>query len=208
MQGRCCGTRCADDCIIGCELEADARRVMAVVPKRCNRFGLTIHPAKTAVSAFQKPPSRDPSARGTGTGDLLGLTHYWAKTRRGYWVIKRKTVRKRLRRFMRAIWTWCREHRHAPWHEPYRSLCAKLRGYSRTMVYVATARCLKRSASIPSGRGATGEADAATRATSTGRRVSMPSIANCRYQNPGSCTTARRARDSKVMRQTGCRLLG
>jgi RNA-directed DNA polymerase len=129
MQGRCFVTRFADACILGCELEADARRVMAVLPKRFNRFGLTIHPEKTAVIAFKKPPSRAPSARGTGTCDFLGLTHYWATTRRGDGVIKRKTVRKRLRRFMRAIWTGCRENRPAPLQEQYGTLCSQLRGY-------------------------------------------------------------------------------
>jgi RNA-directed DNA polymerase len=102
---------------------------MAVLPKRFARFRLTMHPEKTAFIAFKQPPSREPSARGTGSFDFLGFTHYWAKTRRGYWVIKRKTVGKRLRRFMRAIWTWCRENRHAPLQEQYRTLCLKLRGY-------------------------------------------------------------------------------
>ena len=156
MKGRCVVTRFADDCIIGCELEADARRVMAVLPKRFNRVGLTIHPEKTAVIAFKQPPSRAPSARGMGTFDFLGFTHYWAKTRRGDWVIKRKTVRKRLRRFMRAIWTWCRENRHAPLQEQYRTLGSKLRGYYQYYGIMATSRCLKRSTSIPSGLGATG----------------------------------------------------
>ncbi len=76
------------------------------------------------------------------------------------------------------------------------------------MVYVATSRGAKRSASRPSGRGATGSAGAATRATSTGRSVSMPYGTHFRCQNPGSCTTSSGARDSKVMRQTGCRLCG
>jgi len=129
MKGRCFLTRFADDFIIGFELEADARRVMAVLPKRFNRFGLTIHPEKTVLIEFKKPSSRDPSAKGKGTFDFLGFTHYWAKTRRGYWVIKRKTIRKRLRRFMKAIWTWCRDNRHEPLNEQYRTLCAKLRGY-------------------------------------------------------------------------------
>ena len=102
---------------------------MDVLPKRFHRFGLTIHPEKTVLLAFQRPPSRAPSARGKGTFDFLGFTHYWAKTRRGYWVIKRKTVGKRLRRFMKGIWTWCRENRHAPLNEQYRALCAKLRGH-------------------------------------------------------------------------------
>jgi hypothetical protein len=129
MQGHCFLSRFADDCIIGCEREADARRSMDVLPKRFTRFRLTIHPEKTALIAFKRPPSRDKSAGGTGTFDFLGFTHYWGKTRQGYWVIKRKTIGKRLRRFMKASWAWCRDNRHAPLHEQYRTLCAKLRGY-------------------------------------------------------------------------------
>jgi RNA-directed DNA polymerase len=129
MQGHCFLTRFADDFIIGCEREADARRIMAVLPKRFTRFRLTIHPEKTALIMFKRPPGRDRSAGGTGTFDFLGFTHYWAKTRQGYWVIKRKTVGKRLRRFMKESWTWCRENRHAPLQEQYRTLCSKLRGY-------------------------------------------------------------------------------
>jgi RNA-directed DNA polymerase len=102
---------------------------MDVLPKRFHRFGLTIHPAKTGLRAFQRPPNRDPSVRGKGTFDCLGFTHYWATTRRGDWGIKRKTVGKRLRRFMKGIGTWCRENRHAPLQEQYRALCAKLRGH-------------------------------------------------------------------------------
>jgi group II intron reverse transcriptase/maturase len=128
MKGQCLRTRFADDCIIGCALEADARRVMDVLPKRFARFRRTMHPEKTASIAFKPPPSREPSARGTGSFDFLGLTHSWAKTRRGSWVIKRKTVGKRLRRFMRAIWTWCRDNRHAPLQEQYPTLCLKRRG--------------------------------------------------------------------------------
>jgi len=129
MKGRCFLIRFADDFIIGFELEADARRVMEVLPKRFHRFSLTIHPEKTVLIEFKRPPSREPSAKGKGTFDFLGFTHYWAKTRRGYWVIKRKTVGKRLRRFMKEIWLWCREHRHNPLKEQYRILCSKLRGY-------------------------------------------------------------------------------
>jgi hypothetical protein len=49
MQGQCFLTRFADDFIIGCALEADARRVMEVLPKRFARFRLTIHPEKTRL---------------------------------------------------------------------------------------------------------------------------------------------------------------
>ena len=131
LKGRCFLTRFADDFIIGCESKTDAQRVMAVVPKRCGRFNLPSHPEKTALIACNKPLRREHSARGTGTCDFLGCTHYWAKTRRGYWVIKWKTSGKRRRRCMQGIWTWCRENRHAPLTEQYRMLCAKLRGYYR-----------------------------------------------------------------------------
>jgi group II intron reverse transcriptase/maturase len=129
MKGRCFLVRFADDFIIGFESKADAQRVMAILPKRFGRFNLTIHPEKTAMIAFNKPLRRERSARGKGTFDFLGFTHYWAKTSRGYWVIKRKTVAKRLRRFMKGIWTWCRDNRHVPLTEQYRILCSKLRGY-------------------------------------------------------------------------------
>ena len=121
MPGRGVLRRCADAGIIGFALEADARRVMDVLPKRCARDRLTMHPAKTVWMAFKRPPSRAPSAGGKGSCDLRGLTHSWAKTRRGYWGIKRKTVGKRLRRFLQGIGAWCRANRHAPLPEQERT---------------------------------------------------------------------------------------
>jgi RNA-directed DNA polymerase len=129
-QGRCLLTRCAEDCLSGCERAADARRVMEGVPKRCARFRLTMPPEKTAWRACKRPPSRAPSGGGQGSFDVLGFPHEWAKTRRGYWAIKRQTVGTRRRRFRQALWPWCRAHRHAPGQEQYPTVCLQLRGYS------------------------------------------------------------------------------
>ena len=129
MQGRCFLLRFADDFVIGCELEADARKIMTVLPKRFARFGLTIHPTKTALIAFRKPKAHQGSESGNGTCTFLGLTHYWTKSRRGFWVIKRRTARKRLRRTKKSLWRWCRNNRHAPLQYQYQMLCAKLRGH-------------------------------------------------------------------------------
>ena len=129
MQGRCFLIRFADDFVIGCEREADARRIMDVLPTRFARFGLRIHPTKTALRAFRKPEAHKDSEDGNGTCDFLGLTHSWTQSRRGFWVIKRRTARKRLRRTKKSLWRWCRNHRHAPLQYQYQMLCSKLRGH-------------------------------------------------------------------------------
>jgi hypothetical protein len=67
------------------------------------RFLLTINPDKTRLVPFGRPSFRQEAGKGKGTFDFLGFTHYWAKSRRGTWVIKRKTARKRLRRTLKAI---------------------------------------------------------------------------------------------------------
>ena len=127
-QGRCCVTRCAEDVLRGCAGEADAHRVMDGRPKRVQRFGLPMHPAKTGVRAVQWPPHRAPSVRGKGTCACLGLPPSWATTRRGDGVLKRQTVGTRRRRGMQGRWTGGREHRHAPRQAQSRAVCATLRG--------------------------------------------------------------------------------
>ena len=129
MRGRCFIVRFADDFVIGCELEEDAKRIMEVLPKRFARYGLSIHPEKTRMISFGKPAYRTEVTRGDNTFDFLGFTHYWTRSRRGYWVIKRKTAGKRVRRTIVAMRDWCRRNRHLPLEEQYRILCSKLRGH-------------------------------------------------------------------------------
>jgi RNA-directed DNA polymerase len=129
MQGRCFLIRFADDFVIGCALEADARQMMAVLPKRLARFGRTMHPTQTALMAFRKPEAHQGADSGNGTFTFLGLTHYWTKSRRGFWVSKRRTARKRLRRTKKSLWRWGHTPRHAPLPYQYQMLCAKLRGH-------------------------------------------------------------------------------
>ena len=128
MKGKCFIICYADDFIIGCELGSDAKRIMNVLPKRFNEYGLALHPDKTAVIDFRRPPSKV-KGKGKGTFNFLGFTFYWSKSLRGYWVIKKKTIGKRLSRYMKRLWRWCRANRHEPIKEQYRTLCTKLRGY-------------------------------------------------------------------------------
>ena len=124
--------RYADDFVMGFTHEADARRVLEVLPKRFGKYGLTIHPDKTRLVPFRRPPRRSSGADetgGPGTFDLLGFTHYWGRSLKGNWVVKRKTARSRLTRAIRSIAQWCRRHRHRPIGEQHQTLCQKLRGH-------------------------------------------------------------------------------
>jgi RNA-directed DNA polymerase len=47
--------RYADDAVLLFESEEDAHRVMEVLPKRFERYGLTLHPEKTRLVAFKRP---------------------------------------------------------------------------------------------------------------------------------------------------------
>jgi RNA-directed DNA polymerase len=131
MKGRGVRLRVADDGVIGGAREADARRLMAVRPKRGARFGWSLPPEKTALMGFRKPDTRQGPAPGNGTFDFLGLTHDWTQARRGFWVLKRRTASTRRRRTKKALWRWCRTNRHAPLTYQDQRLCLKWRGHFR-----------------------------------------------------------------------------
>jgi len=134
LSGRACLIRYADDFVMGFEREADARAVLEVLPKRFGRYGLSLHPTKTRLVRFTRPPRQDPP-KGSGSGprpetfDLLGFTHYWGRSLKGHWVIKRKTSRSRLSRAVQAVYTWCRKHRHQEVAQQHRALVQKMRGH-------------------------------------------------------------------------------
>jgi RNA-directed DNA polymerase len=61
------------------------------------------------------------------TFDFLGFTHYWGRSQRGVWVVKRKTANNRLKRALAALAEWCRKNLHAPIKEQHQKLTEKLR---------------------------------------------------------------------------------
>ena len=129
LKRRCFLVRFADDFIVGCELEADARKVLELLAERFKSFALSLHPEKTKLIPFGKPASSVRVDKRNRTFDFLGFTFYWSKVRAGYWVIKKKTVKKRLNRFLRRLWIWCKENRHEPVKGQFIDLSVKLKGY-------------------------------------------------------------------------------
>ena len=126
LEGRAFVIRFADDAVLAFEREEDARRVLAVLPKRLGKYGLQLHPDKTRLVDFR------PSGTGVSGGrsfDLLGFTHYWGRSRKGRWTIKRKTAKGRLASAVRRVGQWCRERRHRPIPEQHAALARQLTGH-------------------------------------------------------------------------------
>ena len=129
LRGAAFPIRFADDIAIVFSCEADARKVMEVLPKRFGKYGLTLHPEKTRLIDFRRPGGGRPEGWKPESFDLLGFTHHWAKSRRGNWVVKQKTASSRFSRSLKAVNEWCRRNRHLSIDEQHEGLVLKLRGH-------------------------------------------------------------------------------
>lgn len=129
LRGKAFLVRYADDFIMGFARKEDAVRVMAVLPKRFEKYGLQIHPDKTRMVEFQKPKEPENPSGGPGNFDFLGFTHYWAKSRKGYWMVKRKTSKKRISRALKRVGDWLRKNRHQAISVQRKTLSQKLTGH-------------------------------------------------------------------------------
>jgi RNA-directed DNA polymerase len=134
LKGRAFLIRFADDTVLCFEREDDARRVLAALPKRFGKYGLALHPDKTRLVPFQTPARRRRKAAvdggcQPGSFEFLGFTHYWGKSQKGNWVIKRKTSPGRFGRALRRVSAWCASVRHRPLREQHADLVRKLRGH-------------------------------------------------------------------------------
>jgi RNA-directed DNA polymerase len=149
LKGRAFLVRYADDFVMGFTCEEDARNVLAVLPRRFGKYGLTIHPNKTRLVPFQRP-GRPPTAAGSPavpqseSFDFLGFTHYWSRSKRDNWVVKRKTAGSRFHRAVKQIGAWCRLNRHRPMAEQHQTLCQKLRGHFAYYGVIGNLCCLSR----------------------------------------------------------------
>jgi RNA-directed DNA polymerase len=131
LRGKAFLVRYMDDGVICFQNEEDARKVLQVLEKRFSKYGLTLHPQKTRLVEFGRQAltkAERMSAR-PATFDFLGHTHISARSRRGKFTIKVRTMKKRLKRSLKAVAAWCKQHRHSPVTEQQLTLNAKLRGH-------------------------------------------------------------------------------
>ena len=130
LRGKAFLIRYADDFVMGFELRSDAERVYRVIFKRFEKYGLSLHPEKTRLVPFG-PPERgcDGRVQQPETFDFLGFTHYWGRSRKGRWCVRRQTSRKRLDRALKRMNEWLRENRHQTLRYQVEKLGLKLKGH-------------------------------------------------------------------------------
>jgi RNA-directed DNA polymerase len=109
--------RYADDIVVGFESEADARRFWDDCAKRFEEFALSLHPEKTRLIAFGRFAAANRAKRGLGkpeTFDFLGFTHICGRSRRGKFLLKRRSRRDRVRKKLKDIKEALRRRMHQP----------------------------------------------------------------------------------------------
>lgn len=103
--GRVSVVRYADDSVLGFESKEDAEQYLVALSARMEKFGLKLHPDKTKLIPFGASAAREAheARERSSSFDFLGFTHYMGRTRKGWFTVKRKTKRSRLRGQLKQI---------------------------------------------------------------------------------------------------------
>jgi RNA-directed DNA polymerase len=126
--------RYADDFIIGFQHETDARRFLDLLRERMGKFALALHPEKTRLIEFGRFAAENRRRCGLGkpeTFNFLGFTFLCGKSRRGYFLVHRKTRRDRMRAKLQEIKQGLRQRMHRPIREQGQWLKQVVSGYFR-----------------------------------------------------------------------------
>lgn len=124
--------RYADDIVVGFEHEAEAKRFRVDLQQRMERFALSLHPEKTRLIEFGRFAAKDRGRRGLGkpeTFNFLGFTHISGRSRKGGFLLKRKSRRDRMRAKLNEIKETLRRCMHTSIPEQGRWLAHVVRGY-------------------------------------------------------------------------------
>jgi group II intron reverse transcriptase/maturase len=130
--GQCYLVRYADDFVCMVQNRQIAREIEAMLRERFAKFGLTLHPEKTrtiSFGRFERQNARRDSRR-ANTFDFLGFTHFCGLSRKGTFLLGRKTSGKKFRKACTEINNWLRQIRGVMRIKDLWSLlAAKLRGH-------------------------------------------------------------------------------
>jgi RNA-directed DNA polymerase len=132
VQGEMVVIRFADDTIVGFQYQTDADHFLENLRERLGKFGLELHPDKTRRIEFGRFAKQNRERRGEGrpeTFDFLGFQHISGKNGLGRFMVRRATIRKRMRAKLREIKQQLRERMHDPVPQTGQWLQSIVQGY-------------------------------------------------------------------------------
>ena len=120
--------RYADDAVICCQYESDAKRILRSLVKRLEKYGLKLNEEKTRFVSFSKRSYVQGVKQ--EAFDFLGFTFYIGRSKKGIPIPKVKSSGKRLRSKLKRVNDWARRVR-SRYRLPkiWRIFCAKLEGH-------------------------------------------------------------------------------
>jgi group II intron reverse transcriptase/maturase len=132
VRGQAHVVRYADDFVCMVQHADDAQYIECALRERFAKFNLELHTEKTRVISFgrNERENAERQNRKANTFNFLGFTHYCDKTRKGKFMVGRKTNQKKIRTKCKEMSNWLmkiRNHRKAK--EWWPVLQAKLRGH-------------------------------------------------------------------------------
>ena len=124
--------RYADDFLVGFEHRNEAEQFQIELVERLKKFNLELQAEKTRLIEFGRNAATNRESRGEGkpeTFNFLGFTHVCSTTRKGRFVVKRQTMRKRMQAKLKAIKEGLRRRMHLPIPQQGKWLMSVLRGH-------------------------------------------------------------------------------
>lgn len=115
--------RYADDFIVMFQYENEAKSFYEVLKKRLSKFNLELEESKTRIIPFGRLKGSKENF------DFLGFTHINAKTRKGKYIVKHKTSKKKLKAKRQEFKMWMKENMHRPIYEIIETIKKKLIGH-------------------------------------------------------------------------------
>jgi len=132
VRGVCFLVRYADDFVCMIQYQGDARHMERAMRERFAKFELELHPEKTRVLSFGRYERENAKRQGrrAHTFDFLGFTHFCGTSRRGKFIVGRRTSRKKFRKKCKELNLWLQRTRNLlPVKDWWPTLAAKLRGH-------------------------------------------------------------------------------
>jgi RNA-directed DNA polymerase len=138
--------RYADDFVMGFQREQDARAMREALATRLAEFGLELHPDKTRVlrfGRFAREQREREGHRRPETFEFLGFTHIAGQSRRGAFLLNRRTSGKKRKAKLESLREDMRRRRHQPVPAQFAWLSSVLEGHYRYYGVPTNSRALR-----------------------------------------------------------------